>query len=82
LVWGSSPEGKLGLGHPAMDQRHPKLLTFLQDEGVVVTQVAVGARHVCALDKLGEVWTWGFIGEGMASGLDLHGEKPGMCNTM
>ncbi|PNX98386.1 ultraviolet-B receptor UVR8-like protein, partial [Trifolium pratense] len=40
----------------------PSLVTFGQ--GVKITSVAVGGRHTLALSDVGQVWGWGYGGEG------------------
>ena len=54
-TWGSDSDGQIG------DSRYPTARTspFVVPGLPGITQVAVGANHVLALDSTGTVWAWG-----------------------
>jgi len=62
--WGSNYEGQVGPASQFPDGNSPVYsptkLTF--PPGTQITAVAVGSRHVLALDSSGNVWSWGHSG--------------------
>lgn len=60
LAWGDNTKGQLGLGNTENNvQSHPKIVRSLQSDGVMVSQVACGARHSLALSTGGFLFSWG-----------------------
>ncbi|XP_020610535.1 probable E3 ubiquitin-protein ligase HERC4 [Orbicella faveolata] len=60
LAWGDNTKGQLGLGNMENNiQTHPRIVKNLQSAGVIITQVACGARHSLALTTGGFFFAWG-----------------------
>lgn len=61
FVWGSGSMCELGLGPDAKTKevKRPRLNPFLKRDEVGIVDIAVGGMHVLALDKDGNVWSWG-----------------------
>ena len=69
FVFGAGSMGELGLGATEKDRnvKRPRLNVHLLPDrmgGEGVVDVAVGGMHVAALDRKGEVWTWGVNDQG------------------
>ncbi|XP_078383332.1 putative E3 ubiquitin-protein ligase HERC4 isoform X2 [Oculina patagonica] len=60
FAWGDNTKGQLGLGNMENNaQSHPRIIKKFQTAGVMVTQVACGARHSLALTTGGVLFSWG-----------------------
>lgn len=73
--------GELGLGATEKDRdvKRPRMNAHLVPEkmgGEGVVDVAVGGMHVAALDRAGDVWTWGVNDQG-SLGRDTKGAAVG-----
>lgn len=56
FTWGDNEYGQLGTGNT---QNHDEPVEVNFPEGTIITQIAAGEYHNVALDKDGNVWTWG-----------------------
>ncbi|CAH3029533.1 unnamed protein product [Porites evermanni] len=60
FAWGDNTKGQLGLGSSdTTSHKHPRIVKHLQTNGLMVTQVACGARHSLALTTGGYLFAWG-----------------------
>eukprot|EP01127_Copromyxa_protea_P016164 TRINITY_DN4758_c0_g1_i1.p1 TRINITY_DN4758_c0_g1~~TRINITY_DN4758_c0_g1_i1.p1 ORF type:complete len:544 (+),score=101.16 TRINITY_DN4758_c0_g1_i1:119-1633(+) len=64
-VWGSSAEGKLGLGDVEQDVEVPIKIKTFENKGII--QISAGTDHSAALSRKGELWVWGFGQHGALS---------------
>mmetsp|Transcript_26340 Transcript_26340/g.60815 ORF Transcript_26340/g.60815 Transcript_26340/m.60815 type:complete len:447 (+) Transcript_26340:404-1744(+) len=68
-MWGSNERGQLGQG----DQKYrpkPILVKGLALLGIHITDIALGEYHVVALSSNGNVYTWGYNGNGQLGTFD------------
>ena len=59
-AWGRDHHGQVGNGAPTSNVTAPAQITT----GTTYTHVAAGAYHSLALDADGNLWTWGYDGDG------------------
>ncbi|KAJ8917839.1 hypothetical protein NQ315_010751 [Exocentrus adspersus] len=69
-TFGRGSRGQLGHGQ-LEDELEPKQVDGLA--GIKITQIAAGGWHSCALSKDGDLYTWGWNGNGQL-GLGIDGE--------
>ena len=55
--------GQLGLGDTNMSLP-PKLITYFKNNKIKISQISCGYSHVLALSEKGDVYSWGFGGDG------------------
>ncbi|ODQ78039.1 hypothetical protein BABINDRAFT_163076 [Babjeviella inositovora NRRL Y-12698] len=61
FVFGTGSMCELGLGPEAKTKevKRPRLNPFLGKDSVGIVDIAVGGMHTLALDKNGNIWSWG-----------------------
>ena len=65
FTWGGGECGTLGLGGDLSDKRVPTHVTGeLQNEAVLVVQVATGTEHSMCVTRDGSVYMWGYNYQG------------------
>jgi alpha-tubulin suppressor-like RCC1 family protein len=62
-MWGTNDFGQLGQGD-TRSRFEPTLIRDLQDLGIHIMDVALGAHHVIALSTRGNVYSWGYNANG------------------
>lgn len=68
MCWGKGDNGQLG-NNSTSDQAAPVLVRNPDQEALVgVVELAVGARHACALTEEGDVYCWGDNRRGQVTG--------------
>ena len=55
--------GQLGLGDTSI-QLSPKIIPFFKENKIKISQISCGYCHVMALSEKGNVYSWGYGGEG------------------
>ena len=55
--------GQLGLGDTSI-QLSPKIIPFFKEDKIKICQISCGYCHVMALSEKGNVYSWGYGGEG------------------
>ncbi len=60
--WGQNYEGQLGRGYKSDDEEYlePKIILLLEN----IIEISCGSGHSLALDSNGNVYSWGWNGNG------------------
>ena len=56
--WGWNEFGALGLSHNE-EKLSPTLISFFEENGIIISKLAIGSWHSLALDEKGNVYSWG-----------------------